>query len=66
MPSTQAGHSSSWVLYDALATIIDLPVVAVNRAVAVAETRGPAAGLAALDAVAEISSLARASNVAGT
>ena len=29
------------------------PVVAINRAVAVAETRGAAAGLAALDAVAE-------------
>lgn len=39
-------------LYDALAAITDSPVVALNRAVAVAETRGPAAGLAALDALA--------------
>jgi len=44
-------------LYEALATITDSPVVAVNRAVAIAETRGPAAGLAALDAVAEAASL---------
>jgi RNA polymerase sigma-70 factor (ECF subfamily) len=39
-------------LYDALAAITDSPVVAINRAIAVAETRGPAAGLAALDALA--------------
>jgi RNA polymerase sigma-70 factor (ECF subfamily) len=39
-------------LYDALAAIIDSPVVAINRAIAIAETRGPAAGLLALDALA--------------
>lgn len=38
-------------LYDALATLTGSPVVAINRAVAVAETHGPAAGLAALDAL---------------
>jgi len=36
-------------LYDALAAITGSPVVAINRAIAVAETRGPIAGLAALD-----------------
>src|SRR5262249_50765275 len=36
--------------YDALAALSDSPVVAINRAIAVAETRGPAAGMAALDA----------------
>ncbi|HEY3190769.1 MAG TPA: DUF6596 domain-containing protein [Solirubrobacteraceae bacterium] len=39
-------------IYDALLTMTGSPVVAINRAVAVAETRGPAAGLAALDALA--------------
>jgi RNA polymerase sigma-70 factor (ECF subfamily) len=39
-------------LYDALLAITGSPVVAVNRAIAVAETRGPDAGLAALDALA--------------
>ena len=34
------------------------PVVAINRAVAIAETRGPAAGLAALDALADDARLA--------
>jgi len=38
-------------LYDALAALTGSPVVAINRAVAVAETHGPAAGLAALDAL---------------
>jgi RNA polymerase sigma-70 factor (ECF subfamily) len=38
-------------LYDALAAMVDSPVVAINRAIAIAETRGPAAGLAALDAL---------------
>jgi RNA polymerase sigma-70 factor, ECF subfamily len=46
-------------LYDALATIIDSPVVAINRAIAIAETRGPAAGLLALDALADDSRLAQ-------
>jgi RNA polymerase sigma-70 factor, ECF subfamily len=40
-------------LYEALAAITQSPVVAINRAIAIAETRGPAAGLAALDALGE-------------
>jgi RNA polymerase sigma-70 factor (ECF subfamily) len=40
------------VIYDALLAMTGSPVVAVNRAVAVAETRGTAAGLAALAALA--------------
>lgn len=36
-------------LYDALLEITESPVVAINRAIARAETRGPAEGLAALD-----------------
>jgi RNA polymerase sigma-70 factor, ECF subfamily len=40
-------------LYDALLALTGSPVVAINRAVAVAETQGPAAGLAALDALGE-------------
>ena len=39
-------------LYGALAQLTDSPVVALNRAVALAELDGPAAGLAALDALA--------------
>jgi RNA polymerase sigma-70 factor (ECF subfamily) len=39
-------------LYDALCAITDSPVVALNRAVARAQVHGPAAGLAALDALA--------------
>jgi RNA polymerase sigma-70 factor (ECF subfamily) len=39
-------------LYDALLGLTGSPVVAINRAVAVAETRGAAAGLAALDEIA--------------
>jgi RNA polymerase sigma-70 factor (ECF subfamily) len=39
------------MLYDALAEITGSPVVAINRAIAIAETDGPAAGLAALSAV---------------
>jgi RNA polymerase sigma-70 factor, ECF subfamily len=45
-------------LYEALATIIDSPVVAINRAIAIAETRGPAAGLQALDALTDDTRLA--------
>jgi RNA polymerase sigma-70 factor, ECF subfamily len=45
-------------LYDALATMSGSPVVAVNRAVALAEIDGPAAGLRALDAVGDIPRLA--------
>ena len=40
-------------LYDALSALTGSPVVAINRAVAIAETRGAAAGLAALDALAD-------------
>ncbi len=39
------------MLYDALAEITGSPVVAINRAIAIAETDGPAAGLTALSAV---------------
>ena len=39
-------------LYDGLARLTDSPVVALNRAVALAELAGPAQGLAALDALA--------------
>jgi RNA polymerase sigma-70 factor, ECF subfamily len=38
-------------LYDALAAMVDSPVVGINRAIAIAETRGAAAGLAALDLI---------------
>lgn len=44
-------------LYDALLAMTASPVVAVNRAIAVAETRGAAAGLEALDALANDSRL---------
>jgi len=40
-------------LYDALYALTGSPVVAINRAIAVAETRGAEAGLAALDALAD-------------
>ena len=46
-------------LYGALLAITGSPVVAINRAVAAAETRGPAAGLSALDAVAQDARLAQ-------
>ena len=39
-------------LYEVLARVSPSPVVALNRAVAVGEVRGPAAGLAAVDALA--------------
>ena len=45
-------------LYDALSALPGSPVVAINRAIAVAETRGAAAGLAALDALADDARLA--------
>jgi RNA polymerase sigma-70 factor (ECF subfamily) len=48
--------SSDWAaierLYEALALVTGSPVVAINRAVAAAQLRGPATGLAMLDAVA--------------
>ena len=40
-------------LYDVLCELTGSPVAALNRAVALAETQGPAAGLAALDALAD-------------
>jgi RNA polymerase sigma-70 factor (ECF subfamily) len=45
-------------IYDALLAMTGSPVVAINRAIAIAETRGPAAGLAALDALADVPRLA--------
>jgi RNA polymerase sigma-70 factor (ECF subfamily) len=45
-------------IYEALLAITGSPVVAVNRAVALAETKGAATGLAALDAIAEGEKLA--------
>jgi RNA polymerase sigma-70 factor (ECF subfamily) len=39
-------------LYDALSAITDSPVVAINRAVAIAETRGAEEGLARLEELA--------------
>jgi len=45
-------------LYDALCALTGSPVAALNRAVALAELRGPGAGLAALDALAGDSRLA--------
>ncbi len=46
-------------LYDALLQMTDSPVVALNRAVALAEAQGTAAGLAALQALGEDSRLAQ-------
>jgi predicted RNA polymerase sigma factor len=40
-------------LYDALSAITDSPVVAINRALAIAELRGPQAAREALKAIAE-------------
>jgi len=40
-------------LYEALSTLTRSPVVAINHAIAIAETNGAAAGLAALDALIE-------------
>ena len=45
-------------LYDALLALTGSPVVAINRAVAIAETEGAPAGLAALDAIADDGRLA--------
>jgi RNA polymerase sigma-70 factor (ECF subfamily) len=56
------GGETAWAaierLYDGLCAVTGSPVAAINRAIAVAETRGPAAGLAALPAVNEGSRLA--------
>ena len=48
----QANWDAVLQLYDALAAVTGSPVVAVNRALAVAEIRGPRAALAALEEVA--------------
>jgi RNA polymerase sigma-70 factor (ECF subfamily) len=48
--STNWAAIVSW--YDVLVTVHDTPVVRLNRAVAVSERDGPAAGLAALDSLA--------------
>jgi RNA polymerase sigma-70 factor, ECF subfamily len=52
------GPPTDWgqilALYDQLAAIAPTPVVALNRAVAVAEVRGPEAGLAALDGLEDV------------
>ena len=45
-------------LYGALLALTGSPVVAINRAVALGETQGPAAGLAALDALTDDARLA--------
>jgi RNA polymerase sigma-70 factor (ECF subfamily) len=54
--------AADWVaieqLYDALLAMTGSPVVAINRAVAIAETRGAAAGLAALDVTGDDTRLA--------
>jgi RNA polymerase sigma-70 factor (ECF subfamily) len=54
----QTGRRTDWAaieqLYDALWEITGSPVVAINRAIAVAETGGADAGLAALDAIADV------------
>ena len=47
----QADWAAIVQLYDALAALTGSPVVAINRAVALAETQGAAAGLAALDTI---------------
>jgi RNA polymerase sigma-70 factor, ECF subfamily len=41
------------LLYDALFAMTSSPVVAINRAIVIAERCGPGAGIAALDAVAD-------------
>lgn len=46
------------MLYEALLALTGSPVVAINRAVALAEARGPTVGLEALDALATEASLA--------
>jgi RNA polymerase sigma-70 factor (ECF subfamily) len=54
----QADWAAIAELYHALATLTRSPVVAINRAVALAEIDGPAAGLAVLDALAHDARLA--------
>ena len=56
------GGAADWAaiekLYDGLCAITGSPVAAINRAVAIAETRGAAAGLAALPTAEDGSRLA--------
>ncbi len=51
----RSGSATDWAaitaLYDALYAFTGSPVVAINRAIAIAETRGPEIGLAHLDAI---------------
>jgi RNA polymerase sigma-70 factor (ECF subfamily) len=54
----RADWSAIEKLYDALLAFTGSPVVAINRAVAVAETQGVQAGLAALDALSDDARLA--------
>lgn len=49
----QADWAAIESLYDALAGLDDSPVIEINRAIAVAENRGAAAGLLVLDAIAD-------------
>ena len=49
--SGRADWAAIEALYDALLALTGSPVVALNRATALAETRGPRAALAALDAL---------------
>jgi RNA polymerase sigma-70 factor (ECF subfamily) len=56
------GGATDWAaierLYDGLCAITGSPVAAINRAIAIAETRGPAEGLAALPTLGESPRLA--------
>ena len=54
----QADWAAIVQLYDALAALTASPVVALNRAIAIAEIRGAQAGLAALDELADEARLA--------
>jgi RNA polymerase sigma-70 factor (ECF subfamily) len=54
----QADWAAIARLYEALSSLTGSPVVEINRAIAVAETGGPAAGIAVLDAVANDTRLA--------
>lgn len=57
--SGQADWRAIVALYDGLLQLTDSPVVAINRAVALAETEGAEAGLTALDAYADDKRLAQ-------
>ena len=61
--SRRLGSGVDWpaivALYDALCALTGSPVAAINRAVALAETEGAAAGLAGLDAIAADERLAQ-------